>query len=425
MESIIISGGKCLSGTISTSGSKNSSLPLLALSILAENFELGNIPNLDDVNSMLNLLKSLGVNYKYKDESKKNVILFNSFEKLSSVAAYNLVRKMRASFLVLGPLLARNGFAKVSLPGGCAIGLRPVDLHVFAMKKLGADIELEDGYVIAKAKKGALIGNKIDFKRVSVGATENALIASVLAKGQTIITNAAREPEVEDLCNCLVAMGAKIDGIGTSSITIEGVNSLKKVRYNVISDRIEACSFVIAAAITRSELIINNVNPKHLTSFLCAMKTMGLNVRVLENKIQVLKSDILKPIELKTAAYPGFPTDMEAHFVALACLAKGNSKIQENIFENRFMHIPELNRLGANISIQDSQALISGNSTFIGAEVMATDLRASVSLVLAGLAAKGKTKINRVYHLDRGYEKIDQKLAACGANIFRMKNERI
>ena len=422
MESIIISGGNRLSGTINSSGSKNASLPILALSILAKNFEVKNIPNLADVSSMLNLLKSLGVNYNFKD-NKRNAITLESSDRISSLAKYDLVRKMRASFLVLGPLLTRNGYAKVSLPGGCAIGLRPVDLHVFAMKKLGSDIELQDGYVIAKANKGRLIGNRISFPQVSVGATENAIIASVFAKGETLIQNAAKEPEVQDLCNCLVSMGVEIDGIGTSSIFIEGVTSLNKVSYSVISDRIEACSFIIAAAITQSQLSINNVNSEHINSFLIVMKEMGLKFQVSEKAIEVFESGDLKPVDIKTSAYPGFPTDIQAQIVVLACLSKGNSKIQENIFENRFMHIPELKRLGAEITIKGNKALIKGNSSFIGAEVMATDLRASVSLILAGLAAKGTTKVNRVYHLDRGYEKIDEKLFACGAEIYRKKNE--
>ena len=424
MESIIIKGGNKLSGTINCSGSKNASLPILALSILTKRFEVQNVPNLADVSSMLSLLKSLGVQYSFKDKNKKNTIILKTEDNISSLAEYDLVRKMRASFLVLGPLLTRNGYAKVSLPGGCAIGLRPVDLHVFAMKNLGAEIELKDGYVIAKANKGRLIGNKINFPQVSVGATENAIIAAVFAKGETLIQNAAKEPEVQDLCNCLVDMGVKIIGIGTSSISIEGVDSLKKISYSVISDRIEACSFMIAAAITRSQLTINNVNSDHIDSFLLVMKEMGLNFKVSEKKIEVFESDHLNPIKLKTSAYPGFPTDIQAQIVTLACLSKGNSEIQENIFENRFMHIPELNRLGASITIEGNKALISGSSEFIGAEVMATDLRASVSLILAGLAAKGTTKVNRVYHLDRGYEKIDKKLLGCGAKIYRKQNEK-
>ena len=287
MESIIIKGGNKLSGTINCSGSKNASLPILALSILTKRFEVQNVPNLADVSSMLSLLKSLGVQYSFKDKNKKNTIILKTEDNISSLAEYDLVRKMRASFLVLGPLLTRNGYAKVSLPGGCAIGLRPVDLHVFAMKNLGAEIELKDGYVIAKANKGRLIGNKINFPQVSVGATENAIIAAVFAKGETLIQNAAKEPEVQDLCNCLVDMGVKIIGIGTSSISIEGVDSLKKISYSVISDRIEACSFMIAAAITRSQLTINNVNSDHIDSFLLVMKEMGLNFKVSEKKIEV------------------------------------------------------------------------------------------------------------------------------------------
>ncbi len=421
MESIIISGGKRLSGTINSSGSKNASLPILALSILSKCFEIRNIPYLADVTSMLNLLQSLGVNYNLKE---KNVLTLKTSDKISSLAEYDLVRKMRASFLVLGPLLSRNGYAKVSLPGGCAIGLRPVNLHIFAMKKLGSEIELTDGYVIAKAKNGQLIGNKIVFPEVSVGATENAIMAAVFAKGETLIKNAALEPEIEDLCNCLISMGVAIEGVGTSSIYIQGVNSLKTISYRVISDRIEACSFVIAAAITKSHLSIKNVNVNHITAFLSVMEKMGLIYKVTEKTVEVFETDDLNPIKLKTSVYPGFPTDLQAQIVTLASLCNGNSEIQENIFENRFMHVPELNRLGAKIKIKGNKALIKGYSKLIGAEVMATDLRASVSLILAGLAANGVTRINRVYHLDRGYEKIDAKLMACGADIRRVKSER-
>ena len=421
MESIIISGGKRLSGTINSSGSKNASLPILALSILSKCFEIRNIPYLADVTSMLNLPQSLGVNYNLKE---KNVLTLKTSDKISSLAEYDLVRKMRASFLVLGPLLSRNGYAKVSLPGGCAIGLRPVNLHIFAMKKLGSEIELTDGYVIAKAKNGQLIGNKIVFPEVSVGATENAIMAAVFAKGETLIKNAALEPEIEDLCNCLISMGVAIEGVGTSSIYIQGVNSLKTISYRVISDRIEACSFVIAAAITKSHLSIKNVNVNHITAFLSVMEKMGLIYKVTEKTVEVFETDDLNPIKLKTSVYPGFPTDLQAQIVTLASLCKGNSEIQENIFENRFMHVPELNRLGANIKIKGNRAFIKGYSKLIGAEVMATDLRASVSLILAGLAANGVTRINRVYHLDRGYEKIDAKLMACGADIRRVKSEK-
>ena len=421
MESIIIKGGKSLKGTVNISGSKNAALPILATSILVRKLELNNIPHLADISSMLSLLESLGINNNFIN---RNSVVLESTDKISSIANYNLVRKMRASFLVLGPLLTRTGNAKVSLPGGCAIGLRPVDLHIYAMKMLGAEIELIDGYVIAKAKKSRLIGNKIEFPEISVGATENAIMAAVLASGETLILNAAREPEVEDLCNCLISMGAKIDGVGTSEILIDGVNDLEEINYDIISDRIEVCTFIIAAAITQSCLCIQKVNSNHIGSFLNIMEEMGLRFKLKKNKLDVYESGKLKPISLKTSAYPGFPTDMQAQIVTLACLSTGNSEVQENIFENRFMHIPELNRLGANISIEGNKAIIKGNSSFVGAEVMATDLRASVSLILAGLACKGTTKVNRVYHLDRGYEKIDKKLIACGAEIYRKKNEK-
>ena len=329
---------------------------------------------------------------------------------------------MRASFLTLGPLLAREGFAKISLPGGCAIGSRPVDLHLYAMKKLGAIIDFSDGYVIAKSNRKGLIGNKIDFPKISVGATENAIMAAVLAKGQTLINNAALEPEIVDLCNCLISMGAKIEGAGTSQIRIEGIDVFLDTFHQVITDRIEACTFIIAAAITHSSLCIKRINYDHIAKFLEIMEEMGLEFKLINKAIFIEKSRKLSSISLKTQEYPGFPTDLQAQLMTLACVSDGKSYIEESIFENRFMHVPELNRLGADIQVKGNNAIINGNCNFIGAEVMATDLRASVSLILAALIAKGKTKINRIYHLDRGYENIDYKLSICGAAIKRGKN---
>ena len=416
MEYIDIFGGNELSGEIELSGSKNSVLPILASTLLSDKvLTLSNVPQLVDVSSMLNLINSLGV--RVKEKNKK--FLLTTKKILAHEANYNLVRKMRASFLVLGPLLAREGFAKISLPGGCAIGSRPVDLHLSAMKKMGASIDFSDGYVIAKTSSKGLVGNKIEFSKISVGATENAIMAAVLARGETYIVNAAKEPEITDLCNCLISMGAKIEGYGTSKISIQGINSFLESSHEVITDRIEACTYIIAAAITNSCLKIKKINFKYIESFLDVIKKMGLNFTCEENVFQTFKSEKLLPISIKTEEYPGFPTDTQAQLMTLACLSEGISEIEENIFENRFMHVPELNRLGAKISIKEKKAIINGNRTFIGAEVMATDLRASVSLILAALAAKGKTRINRIYHLDRGYENIDFKLSNCGAEIVR------
>ena len=416
MEYIQINGGKELSGEIELSGSKNSALPILASSLLSDKcMTLSNVPCLEDVKSMISLIESLGVIVKKKDHD----YILETNKILSHEANYNLVRKMRASFLALGPLLTREGFAKVSLPGGCAIGSRPVDLHLYAMKKLGASIDFFDGYVIAKSNKKGLIGNKINFPKISVGATENAIMAAVLAKGETLINNAAQEPEIVDLCNCLISMGAKIFGAGTSNIFIEGIDSFLACSHQVISDRIEACTFIIAAAITNSSLCIKKINLEHIKIFLDIIEKMGLRFKANNNNILIEKSDKLLPVTIKTMEYPGFPTDLQAQLMTLACISTGVSKIEENIFENRFMHVPELNRLGANININGNSAIINGNCNFIGAEVMATDLRASVSLILAALVAKGETKINRIYHLDRGYENIDLKLSNCGAEIIR------
>jgi UDP-N-acetylglucosamine 1-carboxyvinyltransferase len=405
MEYIEINGGRELSGDIVLSGSKNSALPILACSLLSDKpLNLSNVPDLLDIKSMINLIQSLGVKIK---KNNNNYILTTK-NILSHEANYNLVRKMRASFLTLGPLLAREGFAKISLPGGCAIGSRPVDLHLYAMKKLGANIDFSDGYVIAKSNGKSLIGNKIDFPKISVGATENA-----------IINNAALEPEIVDLSNCLKSMGAKIEGAGTSQIRIEGIDVFSDSVHQVITDRIEACTFIIAAAITHSSLLIKKINYDHIAKFLDIMQEMGLEFKLINKSILIEKSKKLSSISIKTEEYPGFPTDLQAQLMTLACVSSGKSYIEESIFENRFMHVPELNRLGADIQIEGNGAIIRGNRSFIGAEVMATDLRASVSLILAALVAKGKTKINRIYHLDRGYENIDHKLSICGATIKR------
>ena len=417
MEYIEIDGGRELSGEIIISGSKNSALPILACSLLSDKpINLSNVPDLLDVKSMLNLIKSLGVNIK----KKNNNYILETKNILSHEANYNLVRKMRASFLTLGPLLAREGFAKISLPGGCAIGSRPVDLHLYAMRKLGANIDFSDGYVIAKSNRQGLVGNKIDFPKISVGATENAIMAAVLAKGETLINNAALEPEIVDLCNCLISMGAKIEGAGTSKIRIEGIDVFLNTSHQVITDRIEACTFIIAAAITHSSLFIKRINYDHIVKFLEIMLEMGIEFKLINEAIFIEKSKKLSSISIKTKEYPGFPTDLQAQLMTLACVSNGKSYIEESIFENRFMHVPELNRMGAKIKIYGNTSIIHGSQSLYGAEVMATDLRASVSLVLAGLIAKDKTIINRVYHLDRGYEGLEKKLRNCKASISRI-----
>ncbi len=418
MNFISIEGNCKLKGLIEISGAKNSALPILASALLTDKLlSLKNIPKLIDVESMISLISSLGSKVK-----KNNNTYVLETKKISSCKAdYDLVRKMRASFLVLGPLLAREGYAEVSLPGGCAIGTRPVDMHLYAMKKLGANISISDGYVIAKRKIKGLVGEKIAFSKISVGATENAIMAAVLAKGETLIENAAKEPEVIDLCNCLNAMGANIEGMGSNKIHIQGVTNLLSASHEVISDRIEACTYIIAAAITNSKLTIKKVNFNYINSFMRVMDKMGLNYSINKEEIFIENNAKLDPIKIKTEEYPGFPTDLQAQLMTLACFSNGISEIEENIFENRFMHVPELNRLGAKIEIKGSKAIILGNRNLIGAEVMATDLRASVSLILAGLKAKGRTKINRIYHLDRGYENLDYKLSSCGVNIKRGK----
>ena len=419
MEYVTITGKNRLHGAIEISGSKNAALPIIAATLLCDKkIVLSNVPKLLDINTMLLLLTSLGVDIK---EEKKNFII-NSRSIRSMEAKYDLVSKMRASFLVLGPLLSRFGKAIVSLPGGCAIGTRPVDLHLYAMQQLGAEIELKDGYVVAKTSRKGLSGNKINFPKISVGATENAIMAAVFAKGETLITNCAREPEIIDLCNFLNSLGAKIEGVGSKAILIEGVQELKSIKYTIIPDRIETCTYIVAAAITKSNLKIKKIISKDIINFLEIIKSMGLEIETNSHELTVNSSGSLGPINVKTEEYPGFPTDMQAQLMTLACISEGVSIIEENIFENRFMHVPELNRLGADISIVGNKAIIKGNNKFIGAEVMATDLRASVSLILAGLAAEGKTKINRIYHLDRGYENIDNKLSNCGAKILRGKH---
>ena len=420
MDKICIKGQKELYGEIKLSGAKNACLTLMPLSILtSEILKLSNVPNLSDIRTMQSLLKSLGCSINYC--SRNNSLELETKKITNHIADYDIVRKMRASILVLGPLLAREGNASVSLPGGCAIGARPVDLHLFGLEKLGAKLKLKDGYIKASVN-GRLKGAKIKFPFASVGATENIIMAASMAKGTSVIKNAAREPEIINLCNCIISMGGKIDGIGTSTITIEGVDSLKSTTHEVLGDRIEMGTFMLAPAITGGKVKIKGCNTDYLSSFIDKLVETGVDVFKEKNEVVVTRNvDYLKPINVVTEPYPGFPTDLQAQMMALTCFSKGISTFEEKIFENRFMHAPELIRMGANIEVQGGVARVAGVKKLKGAPVMATDLRASVSLILAGLASSGETVISRVYHLDRGYENIEKKLSDCGANIKRIR----
>ena len=419
MQKLSIKGKKYLTGSISISGSKNATLPILAASILANETKLKNVPCVKDIFTMLDLLKFIGINVKI-DTKQKIIELVNNNLSINTLAPYKLVKTMRAGILVLGPLLTKYGKAKVSLPGGCAIGTRPVDIHLFALKKLGARIKIKDGYIIAEAKKG-LIGANIKFPSISVGATENALIAAQGAKGQTILSNCAIEPEVIDLISYLKKMGSKIK-ISGRKISVIGKGKIKKkIEHKIIFDRIEAGTYLVAGALAGDKIIISKIIPKILKYEIDILKKMGVKISYNKNSIVIKKSKNIKKINVSTKPYPGFPTDLQAQLMVLMTQANGLSKIKENIFENRFMHVPELKRMGAKIEIKNKIAYIFGPSKLAGAEVMATDLRASVSLILAALIAKGKTKINRIYHLDRGYEKIESKLKKIGVKIKRLK----
>ncbi len=424
MKKLIINGGNKLNGTVQIAGAKNAALPLMVASILtAEKLTLSNVPQVSDISTMANLLSNLGVDFNMDGMDEENghlgkVITFDASNLDNPVAPYDLVRKMRASILILGPLLARFGKAKVSLPGGCAIGTRPVDLHLKAMEKMGAKIELIGGYIEASVQ-GKLKGAEIHFEKPSVGATENVLMAASLAEGKTQIHNAAREPEIIDLAKCLNAMGAKISGAGSSIITIIGVDKLHAAKHKIVADRIEAGTYIAAAAITNGCLKLSGLNIDLLAGFADKLENAGIEIKVLnDDQIEVKRSgEYLTSVDISTHPHPGFPTDMQAQFMSLMCVAKGTSTISENIFENRFMHVLELVRMGANIEAHGNVAVVKGVNELFGAEVMATDLRASVSMVLAGLVAKGKTTINRLYHLERGYERLAEKLIACGADI--------
>ena len=419
MQKLLIKGKKKLIGSITISGSKNATLPILAATILSDkNIILKNVPSVKDVHTMINLLKFVGINIEFL-KNKNNLKIINYKKKLKTFAPYNLLKTMRAGVLVLGPLLAKYKKAKVSLPGGCAIGTRPVDLHLFALEKLGAKIKIKNGYIYASAKDG-LKGNKITFPSISVGATENAILASVSAEGKTVISNCAIEPEIQDMIFFLKKLGCNINFIGKRKISIVGTKVFKNVNHEIIFDRIELGTYIIAAALIGKKVNLLKVNPKIINTEIKILKKMGVKIKIKKTSMTVRETKKIKTANIKTEPYPGFPTDLQAQIMVLMSKAKGTSKIKENIFENRFMHVSELKRMGARIKIINNTAYITGPNHLSGAEVMATDLRASVSLVLAGLVAENKTLINRVYHLDRGYENLEKKLKKCKADIRRI-----
>jgi UDP-N-acetylglucosamine 1-carboxyvinyltransferase len=426
LDRIVITGGARLEGVIPISGAKNSAIKLMAASLLTEEpLRLTNMPRLADTRFMGKLLARLGCEISERDDGPDGPeTVLATPEIVSAIAPYDLVRQMRASFNVLGPLVARAGHAKVSLPGGCAIGARPVDLHLKALEALGSAIDLHEGYVYAQAPRG-LRGAEIEFPFVSVGATEHTMLAAVLARGETVLQNAAREPEIEDLAMCLNAMGAKVQGAGTSTIQIEGVTRLHGATHAVIPDRIETGAYAVAAAMAGGEVRLTNTRNDFVEALLQSMEAAGVEIERTNDGMVVRRNGArLKGVDIETAAFPGFATDLQAPFMALMTLADGESVIKETIFENRFMHAPELMRLGADIAVQGGEARVRGVAALTGAPVMATDLRASVSLVIAGLAAQGDTVVNRVYHLDRGFERLEEKLAACGAAIRRVKGDQ-
>jgi UDP-N-acetylglucosamine 1-carboxyvinyltransferase len=416
MKKLEVFGATKLKGQIRISGSKNASLPILAATLLSnKKISLTNLPRVKDIETMLLLLKSLG---SIIEDNKKIIIIRNNKQK-KIFAPYSLVKTMRAGILVLGPLLAKFGNAKVSLPGGCAIGTRPVDIHLKALSKLGVNYKITQGYVYANAPKG-LIGANIRFPKISVGATENLIIASCLAKGKTTLSNCAIEPEIKDLVNFLNKMGCNVKWIAKRTIKIEGAIKIKELSYRVMPDRIEAGTYLIAAALTEGNLKIKGIDPKIIKTEINVLKKIGAKIIQKKNQINIQGSKKIKNINIKTSPYPGFPTDLQAQLMVLLCKASKKSYIREEIFENRFMHVAELNRMGAKISIAGNKATIEGNIKFQTAELMATDLRASVSLILAALSAKGKSIINRIYHLDRGYENIEKKMKKIGAKIRRV-----
>ena len=419
MYKLVINGGLPLNGSIKTSGSKNATLPIFFASILANGpLKLSNTPQLSDVSTTLRLLMDMGANFVLEEDGS---IYIDSSNLTNLVAEYSLVKTMRASILTLGPMLSKYKKAKISLPGGCAIGTRPVNLHLDALEKMGAKIEVKNGYIFAEAKE--LIGTQINFDMISVTATENILMAATLAKGITTINNAAQEPEVTDLISCLKKMGAKISGQNTSTLIIEGVDSLDGVNYNICPDRIEAGTYLVAAAITGGKITVNNIEPDSMRAVIGKLIETGADIQTDQNSIKLdMKGKRPKPVNIRTSAYPNFPTDMQAQFMALNSIADGSSTITETIFENRFMHVPELSRMGANLNLEGNTVVCKGVKLLTGANLMATDLRASASLVLAGLAANGSTSIERVYHLDRGYEMIEEKFKMLGADIERVQH---
>ena len=419
MEKLKIVGGNKLSGTITCSGAKNAALPMLAATILSdEPITFKNLPYLQDITTMFEILGSMGADITLNEsmDFMISTAKLNDFE-----ARYELVKTMRASILVLGSLVARYGIARIALPGGCAIGTRPVDFHLDALEKLGAKIKLKNGYIEASADR--LIGCEINFPGVSVTGTENIMMAAVLANGQTVLRNVAKEPEVEDLADFLNSLGAKISGAGSDEIIIDGVKSLGGSTFSIPADRIEAGTYLIAAAITSGDVTISNVNASRMNNILDKLKLSGASIKGSNNNIQLTMQDkSILPVDISTAPFPGFPTDMQAQFTVLNALSKGSSVVTENVFENRFMHVQELNRMGCDITVKGSNAFVKGVSELTGAPVMATDLRASASLILAGLCAKGETIVDRIYHIDRGYERIEEKLSYLGANITRLPN---
>ncbi|HXG77855.1 MAG TPA: UDP-N-acetylglucosamine 1-carboxyvinyltransferase [Methyloceanibacter sp.] len=429
MDRIRIVGGQRLTGTIPISGAKNAALPLMIASLLTrETLTLHNVPRLADVTLLSRILGNHGVDVTIAGKrpnqrsSDGQTFRLTAQEIVDTTAPYEMVARMRASFWVLAPLVARCGRAKVSLPGGCAIGTRPVDLHIETLQKLGAEIDLDGGYVVARAPRG-LTGNRIELSKVSVGATHNALMAAVLAKGETLIENAAREPEVADLATCLVRMGARIEGIGTSTLWVQGRETLYGAEHTVLPDRIETGTYAMAAAITGGDVVLDGARPELLQEALETLRATGVEIEERPNGIRVARNGAgLGPVSVETRPFPGFPTDLQAQLIALMCTAKGTSQVRETIFENRFMHVQELARLGAKIELKGDTAIVTGVNGLRGAQVMATDLRASVSLIIAGLAAQGETTIGRVYHLDRGFERIEDKLGKCGAQIERLSN---
>lgn len=420
MDKIIVKGGNVLKGEVAVSGAKNAALPILASALLADGEHLfRNMPDLADVGTLLKLLRTMGCDAERLSGRHKTRCAVRVNGAITPEAPYDLVKTMRASVLVLGPLLARHGRARVSMPGGCAIGARPIDQHLKGFAALGADIHLSEGYVEARAKR--LKGATFRFDMVTVTGTENVMMAAVLAKGRTVLENCAREPEVEELARVLNKMGAQVSGAGTDEITIEGVEVLSPVDHAVLPDRIEAGTLLVAAAITGGDVLVTPVIPEHLEPVIYKLREAGCEIRAEQEGLRLKGPRHLRAVDVKTSAHPGFPTDMQAQLMVLLSVAEGTSMITENIFENRFMHVAELHRMGADISVQGAHAVVKGVKKLSGAPVMATDLRASASLILAGLRAEGRTEVSRVYHLDRGYERLEKKLRGLGAEIRRVK----